>query len=76
MQSVSVVVSSVRKYELVFPLKDIIYSSRIDTLEGLLKTGYSVRALFETGKETLLMAGPLPHPWVGKVESGEISIPR
>jgi hypothetical protein len=76
LQPVSLVLSSVRQYELTFPLKNVIYASRTDTLEGLLKQGYSVRVSFEVDKGALSMAGTLPHHWVGKVESAEISPAR
>ena len=35
------------KHEIVFPLENIIYSSRTDTLETLVKNGYRVLVLFE-----------------------------
>lgn len=79
LQPVHLVLSAVRKHELAFPLKNVIYSSRTDTLEGLLKQGYSVRVSFEVDKNSLSMAGtvpPLPHHWMGKVESAEISPAR
>ena len=74
-QPVSLVLSSVRKYEIVFPLKNIIYSPT-DTLERLLKDGYSVRVFFEAGRGEPTMGGTLPHHWVGKLESAEISPAR
>lgn len=72
-QPVSLVLSSVRQYEIAFPLKNVIYSSRTNTLENLLKDGYSVRVLFEAHKGEPPLGGMLPHRWVGKVESAEIS---
>ena len=75
-QPVSLVLSSVRKYEIAFPLKNIVYSSRTDTLEGLLKVGYSVRVSFEANEGEPSMGGTLPHRWVGKLESAEISPAR
>ena len=58
-QPVSLVLSSVRNHEIAFPLKDILFliPTRIDvrrditdTLEALLKSGYSVHVSFEAGK--------------------------
>ena len=72
---VSLALSTVRKYEIAFPLKNIVYSSQTDTLEGLLKAGYTVRVSLEAGEGEPSMA-TLPHPWVGKVESAEISSAR
>ena len=84
-QPVSVVLSSVRNYELVFPLKNILFliPRRIegrrdltDTLETLLKRGYSVQVFFEADKGEPPMGGTLPHHWVGKLESAEMSPAR
>ncbi len=84
-QPIPVVLSSVRTYELVFPLKNILFliPRRIegrravtDTLETLLKSGCSVRVSFEAGQGEPIMGGTLPHRWVGKLESTEISQAR
>lgn len=81
----SVVLSSVRKYELVFPPKNILFliPRRIDgrrdvtdTLETLRKSGYSVHVSFEADKGEPPMGGTLPHRWVGELESAELSPAR
>jgi hypothetical protein len=70
---VSLALSSARKYEIAFALKNIVYSSQTDTLEGLLKAGYTVRVSFEAGEGEPSLGGTLPHRWVGKVESGYVT---
>lgn len=74
MLPVSITLSSVRNYDIILPLKNIIYSSRTETLERLLKSGYSVRVSFQVDGQS--MGGTLPHHWVGKLESAEVSLPR
>jgi hypothetical protein len=71
-----VVLSSVRKHELVFPLKNIVYSSRTDTLANLLKEGYSVHVSFQAHEGEPLLGGTLPHQWVGTLDSVGISTPQ
>lgn len=71
---VSITLSSVRNYEVTLPLKNIIYSSRTDTLEKLLKSGYSVRVSFQVDGQS--KGGTFPHHWIGKLESAEVSLPR
>jgi hypothetical protein len=60
-------------HELQFPLTDIIYASRTtETLDALVKQGYSVRVRFEVTKTDADWAGLL-RPWIGILSSPEIS---
>ncbi len=74
-QPVSVRLRAWAMHEIVFPLKNIIYSSRTDTLETLVKDGYSVRVSFESDGGGPL-GGKLSHGWVGELNSGELSTAR
>jgi hypothetical protein len=57
-------------HELVFPLRNIIYSSRTDTLENLTLAGSSVRVFFEVNGPS---SDTLPHQWSGKLNSLELT---
>jgi hypothetical protein len=60
-------------HKLEFPLNDIIYASRTtETLDALVKQGWSVRVRFEVTKTDVIWA-ELSHGWIGMASSPEIS---
>jgi hypothetical protein len=61
-------------HEITYPLKELlcIEGRREITLDTLLKRRYSVRASLEVDAKGAKWSG-LPHPWIGRVMSGELS---